>query len=508
MTNMIEFNKKQKEATIKIENFLNQNDKKFFYLFGYAGTGKTLLISKIINDLVVNNKIDHIYICAPTHKALKVIESYIMSTIKVCHDSGYDPINLMKISFMTIHKLLEFRPVIVPQDGSKIFRSIDESKFIKKMGWLLVNKLIIIDECSMISSAMVIKINDYINLYPIKIIYLGDRQQLPPVGEPISKIFSCIPENYEFLIDLDEIMRTKNSVIKNICLTIRNIGDKKEMFNEISNIYHHCNKDKIFKLYHKKNNYTETNWFKNFIKQIKNGNLPIILSWKNVTVDNYNKIIRTYIHAPSDPNNLNDYIEGDYAIFNNYHKSESGIYYYTSDMFKILKKNSSSTLLFDWNTLLLNPSNDIEIEYNDLVTHISGLQNTFIIDFLTISMIYSGTSDITRDNYQCIKTIARKDLEIYKNTLENIKMAIEMFFKKNKCEKLTNILWNVYHHKIIDLYAEIIFGYSITIYKAQGSTFSIVAIDLDDINETYDNMQQALYTAAGRASDELWFLLS
>jgi DNA replication protein DnaC len=145
------FNKKQQLSVDKINEFISQNVEKKFYLFGYAGTGKTILISNVTMQLIADNKMDHIFICAPTHKALNVIESYFRS--------NFDPIKqkelMTKISFMTIHKLLEFKPIIANEDGSKIFKSTKESKFLKQMD----NKLIIMDECSMISEDMVTQLD-------------------------------------------------------------------------------------------------------------------------------------------------------------------------------------------------------------------------------------------------------------------------------------------------------------------------------------------------------------
>ncbi len=152
-----------------------------FYLFGFAGTGKTFLISRIVIDLILENKIDHVYVCAPTHKALNVIESYFRSSIDNDPQSALNK----SISFMTIHKLLEFKPIIKADDGSKIFKSSQESKFLKK----LEDKLIIIDECSMISKDMVTEIDKYINLYPVKIIFMVILNNYLQLGKMKVKFF-------------------------------------------------------------------------------------------------------------------------------------------------------------------------------------------------------------------------------------------------------------------------------------------------------------------------------
>ena len=210
----IVLNEKQKLCIEKVNNFLSQKKDKFFYLLGYAGTGKTFLIGKIIKDLLFASKMDHIFVCAPTHQALYVIESYLKSNLTPNEQINF----LTKMSFMTIHRLLEFKPVIMADDGSKIFKSSKESKFLKQME----DKLIVIDECSMISKEVVTELNKYVDLYPLKVIFLGDSAQLTPVNEKTSVIFSSIPNNYKHHILLDEIMRTKSQDIKDVATIIRN----------------------------------------------------------------------------------------------------------------------------------------------------------------------------------------------------------------------------------------------------------------------------------------------
>lgn len=235
-------NKKQEEAINKIELFIenpskwdDENTENTFYLMGYAGTGKTYLISNMILDLL-RTKIKAVIICAPTHKALSVIKSYIKSYIPPKEKIEY----LKKIDFLTIHKLLEFEPMI-EKNGNKIFKNKNNS--IKKIN----NKLIIIDECSMISIYMKQAIDKYLEKNPCKIIFMGDIKQLPPVKEIESPIFKDITEKNSII--LDEIMRTKSSSIKEISTIIRNWDMKSNLNSLFLSVY---KKSIDFKLFHKK----------------------------------------------------------------------------------------------------------------------------------------------------------------------------------------------------------------------------------------------------------------
>ncbi|AYV85425.1 MAG: putative DNA helicase [Satyrvirus sp.] len=498
-------NEKQKIAVEKINKFISQDKDKTFYLMGYPGSGKTFLISRIIKDLLETNKIGNIFICAPTHQALNVIESYIKSN----SNSNL----LSRINFMTIHKLLEFRPIIMANDGSKIFKSTKESKFLKQME----DQYIVIDECSMIQKDMVVQLQKYCDLYPIKIIYLGDREQLNPVNERESLVFNTIPKNYEFYVLLDQIMRTKSAEIMEVCKTIREWNKKDSLCNSLLPIHNKKIDNKTFKFYHKYkklnaneniSGFSGTSWFKNYIIKLETGNIPIILTWKNSTADMYNQIIRQHIHKTT---NLHNYMVGDCAMFSNYYTSPDGSSFYTSDMVKILDIKTDEKILFDWMQLKLeNPSNRISLGFNTILKKISCQKNKFNINVFSVQRVYSDIiSSVTNDKTYIIQTICLDNLADYNAMLKNVQKHIEFFFKNYKDENTASKLWAVYHKSLVDPYAIINFGYSETTRKAQGSTLDSVFVDVQDIGENpdTDEMEKYLYTAAGRASKELGFLL-
>ena len=493
-------NKKQLVAVDKITEFVSQDIDKMFYLLGYAGTGKTYLISKVIKHFLSIKKMNHIFVCAPTHQALQNIGKYLRSNFTPAEQLDY----LTKLSFMTIHKLLEFKPVIIAEDGSKVFKSTKESKFLKQ----LEDKLIIIDECSMISKEMVTELIKYTEIYPIKVIFLGDPKQLSPVKEQESLIFQSIPENYKYHMVLDEIMRTKSPDIKEVCAIIRNWNQKDSLSKLLLSIYNRKTTAKTFRLYHKKTNILDTSWFKLFIQKIDKNEIPIILVWKNNTADMYNTIIRKHIHETKD---LDNYIVGDYVIFNDYYTSpEDATSFYTSNIIKILKITTEKKTLFDWGKIMIvEPKTIVDKGLNITLKKLSKLTNDFRVDSLTIERINYEMINATKDKTHLINTIHRDDLEEYHNMLEFVQNRMEFFFKKYKCEKMVSKLWDIFHKRLIDPYAKINFSHSITTHKAQGSTFGSVIVDTQDICENPDvnELQKLLYTAAGRAADELAFLL-
>lgn len=505
----IELNNKQARAARKFDSFLSQSQRKFFYLFGFAGTGKTFLISHLIHEALSNDKIDVVMVCAPTNVALSVLESYFRARFR-----RTDPKYLKRIEFMTIHRLLGFKASISNETGEKIFNPKKNSK--NKTLSSEFNKLVIIDECSMISSSMVAEIDKYVNLYEFKIVFLGDSSQLPPVSEDISPIFTRINDKYEYHILLDEIMRTKSSGIKKISKIIRKynhnskLDDLVDVLIPIHKIKSRSSDERPFKMFHKKKDYKNSTWFKYVIKKINSKCPPIILTWRNNTSDMYNRIIREEIHKTS---NLDNYLENDYMIFNNYYESRKISdeipcrIFYTSNIVKIVSIDSYEKKLVDWAEYLIkSPSSLAERAHNTLLKKLDIFETKYKIDRMIVNYIHDG---VIKSKKYVIDTITRSELESYKENIRLIKEHIEHFHKKHKVNKVTSKLWKLFHTLLIDPYANINFSYSITTHKAQGSTYAIAVVDFEDItlNPNKSEMTRALYTATARASDELIFLL-
>ncbi|HEU0137097.1 MAG TPA: AAA family ATPase, partial [Flavobacterium sp.] len=152
----------------QISEFItNTNNNEIFVLKGYAGTGKTTVISTIVNNLVEINK--KYVLLAPTGRAAKVIANY--SHKPAC----------------TIHKKIYF-----PKKGSGggVSFTMQQNKH--------KNTFFIVDESSMISdsdsdSKMYQNgslLDDLISyVYSgtnCKMILLGDTAQLPPVNLDVS----------------------------------------------------------------------------------------------------------------------------------------------------------------------------------------------------------------------------------------------------------------------------------------------------------------------------------
>lgn len=182
----------------KIAIFLTEMENNtIFVLKGYAGTGKTTVISTIVNNLIEINK--KYVLLAPTGRAAKVIANYSN-----------------KPAF-TIHKKIYFPK---KSSGGGVSFTLQPNKH--------KNTIFIVDEASMISDA-----NSDSKLYEngsllddlisyvysgtnCKMILLGDTAQLPPVNLDISPALDThtLAVHYDKeieSIELDEVMRQEES---------------------------------------------------------------------------------------------------------------------------------------------------------------------------------------------------------------------------------------------------------------------------------------------------------
>lgn len=499
----MEFNKKQTEAYEKIHKFVESSTLKHFYLFGYAGTGKTYLMSKVIRSLIDENKINHVYLCAPTHTALNVLESYFKSEFSEESATTLKS----KMTFMTIHKLLGLKPTISMDTGTKIFKSTTESKFLKHFS----NKLIVLDECSMLCADISKDIEKYLSLYPLKIIFMGDKAQLPPVSEPESLIFN-VGSNYEFMINLDEVMRTKSLEIKEVSSVIRNwnLTDKLETVVQ-GLVGVHKKKNSKFKMYHQSKN----TWFKKIQSIIKKKGIPpVILTWTNEKSRSYNELIRKDIHKNVDIT-INTYIPGDHMMFGAYYLGPDRTQYFTADTVRLVSIKKQQIKLYDWNNAkLVKCINKAELAYNVLVRKFAGFNHDIDVDELVVVRIGSDFSkELTDDDFteKIIMTIHNEESNTTKYDIltKNIKTDIETFFKTHNSERLSTKLWNIFHKYIQEPYAKLTFRYSTTIHKSQSSTYNYVFVDLADVSKNHNKpeLSKALYTATTRVSEELYFLI-
>jgi len=560
----IEFTKDQKDAIYKIINFLYNPIEKTFGLYGYAGTGKTTLITKLINFLILKNYIKSIVFTAPTNKAVNVIKSKFKDNIdnllkfklnKTTTNTLDNQLNELdkngyKIEFLTIHKLLNF------QNEYNIY---GEKAFIKK-GESDLNKydLIIIDECSMISYEIIniifkeLRTNkNNINKIP-KIIFVGDPAQLPPVNEKVSVIFNNKLSDFDsiknlvkdeeyinFEILLNEIINQSSIVLQQIVRTNNNniIGINNEIRNWITNsikqpIIGKFKGNNVFIYKYKNENKINTQWFNKYLDNIKNNNIllsNIILTWTNNQTNEYNNKIR---HLIFNKEKLNEFEIGDILILNDFYnlndenKSKKKRFY-TSEQIKIINIDEVikvvSNISIEVKNIYLQKLpyfNIIKKKYEDTINIINKLiTRKYNVWKMYVNLLNeTNINNTIPDTYIMYvlkkesKELIQKDIKIASDKIKELRNYYSNNYKnelKILDQNIIKQLWYEMNKILIEPFAEVNYGTSITVHKSQGSTYYNVYVDIDDIfkNNNINELKRCIYTALTRTVNELHILI-
>jgi len=477
----MELSDDQKKAKTLMDKWLNDSEN-IFYLFGYAGTGKSFLSLRYVKSII--DDWEKVYISSTTHPSLDVLKSQFIS-------NGDLPLD--KIRFMTLHKLLGFKPYIDHSSGEKKFKSIDGSKYLKQ----LEKRIVFIDECSMISHSMHKVLKNTIKMYNFKVVIMGDPAQLPPVNDVthLSPVFN-VDKNYPYQYCLTEIMRTGNILLKKICKKFRRIDLQKSIIDCLKKYV--CDSFKIFK----KDNLKTDKWFKLFKKlttESKTANdIPIILTWTNNQADEYNRLIRKNLFNVK----INRYCESDIVIFRGYYQSPlNSNKYYTSTVIQIKNVETYDTVDVDWTKV------DVNIKHKSFLKKLNKLTPEFVVNLITFDRIYAQHKE-SNDAENKILTVALSSKQEYDLVMKQILKNLTSYVLSCSKDDM-NKLWEFYYSNLINPYAEIIFGYSTTTHKAQSLSKPQVFVDLSDIalNHVTEEMLSCMYTAVTRVSHGLYLLI-
>jgi hypothetical protein len=372
------FIKKTQNATMSVSE-----DDYIFYLFGYAGTGKTFLVSELVKFLIDKKLIKYTKLSASTHKAVNVIKSrftdYIIQKSQV--HSPDDQLLGDDVVFTTIHKMLRLKNDYQIDDGKKIFIKNVKVKIFSKNG----SYLIIVDECSMISDELTKTIFDEIKSEIlknfkgskskdikkyIKMIFVGDPAQLPPVDEKVNSIIiKSLIKNEKSVnqYTMEKIMRSTDENIIKLSNHVRKWVFNNNLNDTLSVV---AFKGNGVNLFHQYNDILNSRWFNHFLKHCinisdnsnnsknKSAENSIILAWTNKCCDTYNNLIRKVLFKEQLNNkklhiykdfNKNKFLMGEHLILNDY---------YVSPNYEIAKESEE---LINLNQYVFHTSDQIKV---------------------------------------------------------------------------------------------------------------------------------------------------
>jgi len=478
----------QLKAFDKIMETLQDPEKEYFSLEGYAGTGKTYLVGKIVQCID-----GAVALSAPTNKAVKVLYDNKLILTEVPEESEIPKKDRPNgnVAYATIHKLLALRVQWTrPFKGSgKEPEQILVRNYRSKP---TVNEylLLVIDEASMLDDALFKMISTEKNK-ELKVLFMGDPAQIPPINREDS-IPLIAEERKKWAMEhaiLEKIMRQKSdNKILEVAYQIRNgrFNSRDPLLSRISN------KDVSF--------YTSMKledkqvfikiMISYFLSEKFNTdpNYCKVIAWTNKMVNTCNEIIRHSIYKSSPKLSkimLGEKLIADKPIFNEDHE----IIFNTSDEFTVEQfevKNQTYYLPEKGNELLE------QIEMDMKGTEISGATKTgFNFKYYQCDVRYRTNEN--PEGWLAMIEVLHEDSE----------KAFWFMMKKLKARKN----WEEYT-KNIERFANVKYNYAITCHKAQGSTYSTVFLMEDDIDLNHRTIERnrIKYTACTRPKKELYIL--
>lgn len=179
-----DLNEDQLNALEYIHEFLDSPDGRQMVLYGAAGTGKTSLINVLLDELEAEEEPPNCVCTAPTNKAVEVIAQ---ATGRDFDRTIYSLLGLVLLDF---------------SDGKPKLKKEHESQ-------LPNYEVCIIDEASMVSTALLHEIQKQLKIYTnLKVIYVGDRCQIPPVDDANNGLLESVIFTLPRQVELTKVMRT------------------------------------------------------------------------------------------------------------------------------------------------------------------------------------------------------------------------------------------------------------------------------------------------------------
>lgn len=448
---IITFNTEQFEGLKKINNWLTEGSN-FFTLAGYAGTGKSTIIKKTLD-----NYHRGVVVSAPTHKAKKVV-------MNTTGEEG-----------QTLHGLLGLRPDVDLDNFNPNNPKFNPIAIPKICDY----NFVIIDESSMINQELYNLILDKTSNSRTKVLFMGDPAQIPPVGEKASVVFQ--QDQTKAFHQLTKVERQNDSnplayyydALRNNLNRLDGGFERKSNMNDLGEgIVFLVDKRKFRQAIIDKFTSSEFQKDTDFAK---------VIAWKNDTVMLSNGVIREQLLGrDTDIVEVSDLLMGYRSISNE--RQQYNIIENSAD-YRVVRKEKLSENNYGIKGYHVQLREDLA---KGRFKH----QDVFIIDAYDHDNLhlYAEMHDFFRD-------MGKSNKKNWKKYYEFRRCNILM----KTIEKYRN---GLYRSSADTIVKDLDYGYAITGHKSQGSTYSHVFVMENDINENWvlKERNQIKYVALTRPS--------
>ena len=500
---MNDFTIEQQNVFDKIKNFIN-SEKQVFILKGAAGSGKTTLISMLVESLAQDRKL--FQIMAPTGRAAKVLRDKIMAST----DCAAEMLRKNTKLCSTIHRgIYDFRSlecIEVESDdpAHKSFHYYFPLVNALNVGDIASSdpmKINIIDESSMISDVESKQelfsfgtgrlLSDLITYAGLssglsKLILVGDNAQLPPVTDPVSR---ALTEEY-FLdqglsVESHELQtihrQLQTSGILQNATNIRNILKQPRAQRKTLKINKNGDDVKSIPIEEVATDYT--NRFP--IPEVGNG---VIIAYSNAQTMSYNHSVRSKIFPANEA-----IIAGDVVLIN-----RNNYYSYGLELF-----NGDMAMVVEAETPVEKITTPVYVEKHRIYVEII---------FRNIMLKFPNYDEIIHCKIiDSLLNSPHRDLSVAEMKALYIDFCIRFNNEQKKRKGLGLPTYREGSQEFKDMLRidpyynalQIKYGYAVTCHKAQGGEWSTVFVDYSGRVGLHDDALRWCYTATTRAKKEL-----
>ncbi|AZJ31844.1 UvrD-like helicase C-terminal domain-containing protein [Tenacibaculum mesophilum] len=444
---------KQNELLDVLTDFIFSDDNRaLFLLKGYAGTGKTTIISTVVHNLwKIGQKA---VLLAPTGRAAKVISGYSNRQAFTIHKKIYFP---KKQSSGAVNFVMQ------PNKHTDTLFIVDEASMIsdeKQNAKLFENGSLLDDLISYVYSGK-----------NCKIIFIGDTAQLPPVKLTMSPALEADKLSFEFNkevteIELDEVVRQEEG-----SGILANATDLRLLIqNDSIHFQFDLNYPDIIRL---QDGYD----IQDAITMAYDGDIGVedtaIIVRSNKRANQYNQQIRTKIRGQENEISTGDYVM---VVKNNYYwlkDSSSAGFIANGDICEVMRINSIKELYgFKFAEVEVRM-----IDYPDM----KPFETVLLLDTLT-SESPSLTYEESNRLYEAVKE--------------------DFVHEKSKYKQFMGVKKNKYFNAL-----QVKFSYAMTCHKSQGGQWKTVFIEQPYLPDGASvEYLRWLYTAVTRAQEKLYLI--